>query len=268
MTSVQKDWNKPKQAGHDGHKLYCIHFKSRAGSYEVGVAISQVWEGGGVVGLSSSNVNYTGKRRNSLPVFNGAQSQTSFSIINWAVLPSVKTNAYLALPRCAFLYFSPFVTSHKKDEKENTLQLLAEGKGGEKNQRKPWLSLFSPSVGRFFSPATSGCAVRWCIVFYSWAGGAAESPGPVCFLACSSLSLYLLLSGIRHCLDWVLCIITQAAVMALSLLKTTLIIIIREKMATFQDEKFHFRITFLHTQSRGLWHRYGTQVAGWVRYLQ
>lgn len=141
------------------------------------------WEGGGVVGLASSNVNYTGKHRNSLPVFNGAQSQTSFSIINRAVLPSVKTNAYLALPGCAFLYRSPFITSHKKGEngKKNPLQLLAEGKGGEKNQRKPWLSLFSPSVGRFFSPATSGCAVRWCIVFFSMSWRGRREPGPCLF---------------------------------------------------------------------------------------
>lgn len=125
--------------------------------------------------------------------------------------PSVKTNAYLALPGSVVLSLSPSITSQKKDklarEKKNkknpahltgSLQLLTKGKGGEANERKPWLSLFSQSVGRFFSPATSGRAVRWCIVFFPRARGAVEIPGPVWSRACSSLSLYLRDPAIRH----------------------------------------------------------------------
>lgn len=83
--------------------------------------LGQVWEGG-ITCVASSNVNCTGKHRNSLPVLIRAPFQTSFSIINWAVLPSVKTNVFALL--CQVLLFSLFITSHKKDK-------LAGGKKGK-----------------------------------------------------------------------------------------------------------------------------------------
>lgn len=57
-------------------------------------------------------VNYTGKPRNSLPLSNGAKSQTSFSIINWTAI--CKNECVPCLARfCCFISFSLHYISEK-----------------------------------------------------------------------------------------------------------------------------------------------------------